>query len=170
MSQCPLYFVQLTEISSVDMIPSARKLGEPIRSAIPLHPPYHPSEPRAPCPIGKEYLRSSHCSPTMNSTGEGTAFSTVSGKACFQLDQSLQIYLKVLCQTSSQEYCTNQRALQFLKFTSAYTCIFSAWEDRDRVTVKGKQDEPTLTECSFVLGPVLHTLQILDKLLLRTQL
>ncbi|XP_055431475.1 centrosomal protein of 95 kDa isoform X3 [Bubalus kerabau] len=33
-------------------------------------------KPRAPCPIGKEYLRSSHCSPTMNSTGEGTAFST----------------------------------------------------------------------------------------------
>ncbi|EPY86437.1 coiled-coil domain containing 45 [Camelus ferus] len=64
-----------TEVPSVDMIPSARKLGEPIRSAIPLHPPYHPSEPRAPCPIGKEYLRSSHCSPTMNSTGQGTAFS-----------------------------------------------------------------------------------------------
>ncbi|XP_031324758.1 centrosomal protein of 95 kDa isoform X3 [Camelus dromedarius] len=63
------------EVPSVDMIPSARKLGEPIRSAIPLHPPYHPSEPRAPCPIGKEYLRSSHCSPTMNSTGQGTAFS-----------------------------------------------------------------------------------------------
>ncbi|XP_032471907.1 centrosomal protein of 95 kDa isoform X3 [Phocoena sinus] len=32
-------------------------------------------KPRAPCPIGKEYLRSSHCSPTVNSTGEGTAFS-----------------------------------------------------------------------------------------------
>ncbi|XP_032471906.1 centrosomal protein of 95 kDa isoform X2 [Phocoena sinus] len=63
------------KIPSVDMIPNARKLGEPIRSAIPLHPPYHPSEPRAPCPIGKEYLRSSHCSPTVNSTGEGTAFS-----------------------------------------------------------------------------------------------
>ncbi|XP_059938861.1 centrosomal protein of 95 kDa isoform X2 [Mesoplodon densirostris] len=63
------------KIPSVDMIPNARKLGEPIRSAIPLHPPYHPSEPRAPCPIGKEYLHSSHCSPTMNSTGEGTAFS-----------------------------------------------------------------------------------------------
>uniref|UniRef100_A0A8C0E585 Centrosomal protein 95 n=1 Tax=Balaenoptera musculus TaxID=9771 RepID=A0A8C0E585_BALMU len=68
-------FVEDTEIPSVDMIPNARKLGEPIRSAIPLHPPYHPSEPRAPCPIGKEYLRSSHCSHTMNSTGEGTAFS-----------------------------------------------------------------------------------------------
>ncbi|XP_065752908.1 centrosomal protein of 95 kDa isoform X2 [Phocoena phocoena] len=63
------------KIPSVDMIPNARKLGEPIRSAIPLHPPYHPSEPRAPCPIGKEYLRSSHCSPTVNSAGEGTAFS-----------------------------------------------------------------------------------------------
>ncbi|KAM9045966.1 centrosomal protein of 95 kDa isoform 3-T3 [Megaptera novaeangliae] len=68
-------FVEDTEIPSVAMIPNARKLGEPIRSAIPLHPPYHPSEPRAPCPIGKEYLRSSHCSHTMNSTGEGTAFS-----------------------------------------------------------------------------------------------
>ncbi|XP_057572314.1 centrosomal protein of 95 kDa isoform X3 [Hippopotamus amphibius kiboko] len=68
-------FVEDTEIPSVDMIPSARKLGEPIQSAIPLHPPYHSSEPRAPCPIGKEYLRSSHCSPTMNSTGKGTALS-----------------------------------------------------------------------------------------------
>uniref|UniRef100_A0A287BCZ8 Centrosomal protein 95 n=1 Tax=Sus scrofa TaxID=9823 RepID=A0A287BCZ8_PIG len=68
-------FVEDPETPSVDMIPSAKKLGEPIRSAIPLHPPFHPSEPRAPCPIGKEYLRSSHCSPTMNSTGEGTAFS-----------------------------------------------------------------------------------------------
>lgn len=64
--------VEDTEIPSVDMIPNARKLGEPIRSAIPLHPPYHPSEPRATCPIGKEYLRSSHCSLAMNSTGEGT--------------------------------------------------------------------------------------------------
>ncbi|XP_054565585.1 centrosomal protein of 95 kDa isoform X4 [Eptesicus fuscus] len=63
------------EIPSVDMTPSARKLGEPIQSAIPLHPPYQPSEPRAPYPIGKEYLHSSHCSPAMNSTGEGTEFS-----------------------------------------------------------------------------------------------
>ncbi|XP_041491596.1 centrosomal protein of 95 kDa isoform X2 [Microtus oregoni] len=47
------------ETPSVSMVTSARKLGEPIRAAIPLHPPYHPSEPRAPCPIGKEYLRSS---------------------------------------------------------------------------------------------------------------
>ncbi|XP_070250104.1 centrosomal protein of 95 kDa isoform X3 [Myotis yumanensis] len=62
------------EIPSVEMTPSARKLGEPIRSAIPLHPPYQPSEPRAPYPIGKEYLHSSHCSPAMNSTGEGTEF------------------------------------------------------------------------------------------------
>ncbi|XP_073091888.1 centrosomal protein of 95 kDa isoform X4 [Manis javanica] len=67
--------VEDTEIPSVEMIPSARKLGEPIRSAIPLHPPYQPLEPRAPCSIGKEYLHSSYCSPPMNSTGEGTAFS-----------------------------------------------------------------------------------------------
>ncbi|XP_016060115.1 PREDICTED: centrosomal protein of 95 kDa [Miniopterus natalensis] len=63
------------QIPPVDMIPSARKLGEPIRSAVPLHPPYQSSEPRAPCPIGREYLRSSHCSPAMDSTGESTTFS-----------------------------------------------------------------------------------------------
>ncbi|XP_003786241.1 centrosomal protein of 95 kDa isoform X1 [Otolemur garnettii] len=65
-------FAEDMETPSVSMIPSARKLGEPIRAAIPLHPPYHPSEPRAPCPIGKEYLRSSRCSLAMNSTGEHT--------------------------------------------------------------------------------------------------
>ncbi|KAG8505099.1 Centrosomal protein of 95 kDa, partial [Galemys pyrenaicus] len=70
-------FVENMEIPPVDMIQSARKLGEPIQSAIPLHPPYHPSEPRAPCPIGKEYLRSSHCSPAMNSTGEDTTLSVI---------------------------------------------------------------------------------------------
>ncbi|XP_063655249.1 centrosomal protein of 95 kDa isoform X10 [Pan troglodytes] len=64
-----------TETLSVSGIPNARKLGEPIRAAIPLHPPYHPSESRAPCPIGKEYLHSSHCSPAVNSTGEHTEFS-----------------------------------------------------------------------------------------------
>ncbi|XP_054313987.2 centrosomal protein of 95 kDa isoform X3 [Pongo pygmaeus] len=68
-------FVEDTETLSVSGIPNARKLGEPIRAAIPLHPPYHPSEPRAPCPIGKEYLHSSHCSPAVNSTGEHTEFS-----------------------------------------------------------------------------------------------
>ncbi|XP_077828588.1 centrosomal protein of 95 kDa isoform X5 [Macaca mulatta] len=60
---------------SVSRIPNARKLGEPIRAAIPLHPPYHPSEPRAPCPIGKEYLHSSHCPPAVNSTQEHMEFS-----------------------------------------------------------------------------------------------
>ncbi|XP_060058548.1 centrosomal protein of 95 kDa isoform X2 [Erinaceus europaeus] len=60
---------------SVDVIPSARKLGEPIRPAIPLQPPYQPSESRAPCPIGKEYLLSSYCSPDMNHTEEGTELS-----------------------------------------------------------------------------------------------
>ncbi|XP_070250105.1 centrosomal protein of 95 kDa isoform X4 [Myotis yumanensis] len=68
------FSLRSNEIPSVEMTPSARKLGEPIRSAIPLHPPYQPSEPRAPYPIGKEYLHSSHCSPAMNSTGEGTEF------------------------------------------------------------------------------------------------
>uniref|UniRef100_A0A2K5I727 Uncharacterized protein n=1 Tax=Colobus angolensis palliatus TaxID=336983 RepID=A0A2K5I727_COLAP len=63
------------ETLSVSRIPNARKLGEPIRAAIPLHPPYHPSEPRAPCPIGKEYLHSSHCPPAVNSTQEHMEFS-----------------------------------------------------------------------------------------------
>ncbi|XP_032726714.1 centrosomal protein of 95 kDa isoform X1 [Lontra canadensis] len=93
-------FVEDMEIPSVDVIPSARKLGEPIRSAIPLHPPYHPSEPRAPCPIGKEYLRSSHIFPAMNSTGEDTAF-------------SVESYNKVLLTSklpkdSKQEMCSAQ--------------------------------------------------------------
>ncbi|XP_005858732.1 PREDICTED: centrosomal protein of 95 kDa isoform X1 [Myotis brandtii] len=74
LSKSKTSFPKDTEIPSVEMTPSARKLGEPIRSAIPLHPPYQPSEPRAPYPIGKEYLHSSHCSPAMNSTGEGTDF------------------------------------------------------------------------------------------------
>uniref|UniRef100_A0A2K6KMY8 Centrosomal protein 95 n=1 Tax=Rhinopithecus bieti TaxID=61621 RepID=A0A2K6KMY8_RHIBE len=68
-------FVEDTETLSVSRIPNARKLGEPIRAAIPLHPPYHPSEPRAPCPIGKEYLHSSHCPPAVNSTQERMEFS-----------------------------------------------------------------------------------------------
>nr|XP_017827961.1 centrosomal protein of 95 kDa isoform X2 [Callithrix jacchus] len=67
-------FVEDVETLSV-RIPNARKLGEPIRAAIPLHPPYHPSEPRAPCPIGKEYLRSNLCSPAVNSAGEYMEFS-----------------------------------------------------------------------------------------------
>uniref|UniRef100_A0A2K5R243 Centrosomal protein 95 n=1 Tax=Cebus imitator TaxID=2715852 RepID=A0A2K5R243_CEBIM len=67
-------FVEDTETLSA-RIPNARKLGEPIRAAIPLHPPYHPSEPRAPCPIGKEYLCSNLYSPAVNSTGEYMEFS-----------------------------------------------------------------------------------------------
>ncbi|ELW67487.1 Centrosomal protein of 95 kDa [Tupaia chinensis] len=66
-------FVEDTETPSFSVIPSARKLGEPIRAAIPLHPPYHPAEPRAPCPIGKEYLQASRCSPAVNSTGEAVS-------------------------------------------------------------------------------------------------
>ncbi|XP_051014874.1 centrosomal protein of 95 kDa [Acomys russatus] len=65
---------EAAETPSVRMVTSARKLGEPIRAAIPLHPPYHPSEPRAPWPIGKEFLRSSHYPPAVIS-GELTALS-----------------------------------------------------------------------------------------------
>ncbi|XP_034882141.1 centrosomal protein of 95 kDa isoform X1 [Mirounga leonina] len=93
-------FVEDMEIPSVDVIPSARKLGEPIQSAIPLHPPYHPSEPRAPCPIGKEYLRSSHISPAMNSTGERTAFSVES-------DNKVPLTSE-LPKDSKQEVCSAQ--------------------------------------------------------------
>ncbi|XP_004405910.1 PREDICTED: centrosomal protein of 95 kDa [Odobenus rosmarus divergens] len=93
-------FVEDMEIPFVDVIPSARKLGEPIRSAIPLHPPYHPSEPRAPCPIGKEYLHSSHISPAVNSTGEGTAFSVES-------DNKVPLTSK-LPKDSKQEMCSAQ--------------------------------------------------------------
>uniref|UniRef100_A0A8C4M851 Centrosomal protein 95 n=1 Tax=Equus asinus asinus TaxID=83772 RepID=A0A8C4M851_EQUAS len=93
-------FVEDTEIASVDMIASARKLGEPIQSAIPLHPPYHPTEPRAPCPIGKEYLRSSHCSPAMNSTGEGMAFSVEPDSRIFLTSK--------LPKDSKQEMCPAQ--------------------------------------------------------------
>ncbi|XP_037351037.1 centrosomal protein of 95 kDa [Talpa occidentalis] len=81
-------FIENMEIPPVDMIPSARKLGEPIQSAIPLHPPYHPSAPRASCPMGKEYLHSSHCSPTMNSTGEGTTFSVEPDDSVFFTSKS----------------------------------------------------------------------------------
>ncbi|CAO2645819.1 Centrosomal protein of 95 kDa [Lemmus lemmus] len=65
------------ETPSVSMVTSARKLGEPIRAAIPLHPPYHPSEPRVPCPIGKEYLHSSLYSSALTS-GEHSALSVES--------------------------------------------------------------------------------------------
>ncbi|KAM6163174.1 centrosomal protein of 95 kDa [Rhynchocyon petersi] len=67
--------VEDMEIPSVSMTSSARKLGEPIRSAIPLLPPYHPSESRAPCPIGKEYLRATRFSSAADSTGEHTTLS-----------------------------------------------------------------------------------------------
>ncbi|XP_041579946.1 centrosomal protein of 95 kDa isoform X2 [Vulpes lagopus] len=93
-------FTEDMEIPSVDVIPNARKLGEPIRSAIPLHPPYHPSEPRAPCPIGKEYLRSSHISPAMNSTGESTAFSVESDNRVVLTSKSPK--------DSKQEICSAQ--------------------------------------------------------------
>ncbi|XP_012892031.1 PREDICTED: centrosomal protein of 95 kDa [Dipodomys ordii] len=67
------FTLRSNDASPVSTIPSARKLGEPIRAAIPLHPPYHPPEPRAPCPIGRDYLSLSYySSPVTNCTGERT--------------------------------------------------------------------------------------------------
>ncbi|XP_062936364.1 centrosomal protein of 95 kDa isoform X2 [Cynocephalus volans] len=93
-------FVEDMETPSASMIPSARKLGEPIRAAIPLHPPYHPSEPRAPCPIGKEYLRTSHRCPAVTSTGEHTAFSVEPDDRVFLTSK--------LPKDSKQEMCSAQ--------------------------------------------------------------
>ncbi|XP_077019702.1 centrosomal protein of 95 kDa [Tamandua tetradactyla] len=100
LSQSKTTFDEEMEIPCASMVPSARKLGEPIQSAIPLHPPYHPSEFRAPCPIGKEYWRSSHCSPAMNSTGELTAFS-------LEPDDRILLISK-LPKDSKQEICPAQ--------------------------------------------------------------
>ncbi|XP_075418199.1 centrosomal protein of 95 kDa isoform X2 [Tenrec ecaudatus] len=69
-SQSRAAFVEDMEIPSVSMTSSARKLGEPIRPAIPLQPPYHPLESRASCPMGKEYLHAARDSSAMNSAGE----------------------------------------------------------------------------------------------------
>nr|XP_012602790.1 centrosomal protein of 95 kDa isoform X1 [Microcebus murinus] len=95
-------FVEDLETPSVSMIPSARKLGEPIRAAILLHPPYHPSEPRAPCPIGKEYLRSSRYSPAVDCTGEHMDSSV-------EPDDSVFLTSK-LPKDSKQEICPAQAA------------------------------------------------------------
>ncbi|XP_064439549.1 centrosomal protein of 95 kDa isoform X2 [Mirounga angustirostris] len=57
-------------------------------------------KPRAPCPIGKEYLRSSHISPAMNSTGERTAFSVES-------DNKVPLTSE-LPKDSKQEVCSAQ--------------------------------------------------------------
>ncbi|XP_020856423.1 centrosomal protein of 95 kDa isoform X3 [Phascolarctos cinereus] len=62
--------VESTEISSKSLTPNAKKLGEPIRSAIPLQPPYHPLEPRAPCPMGKEYYHSHQYPSALNDDGK----------------------------------------------------------------------------------------------------
>ncbi|KAM9209508.1 centrosomal protein of 95 kDa [Dugong dugon] len=88
-------FVEDMEIPSVSMTSSARKLGEPIRSAIPLHPPHHPSEPRAPCPIGKEYCLSAGIS-----TGEPATFSAEPDDSVFSTSK--------LPKNSKQEICSAQ--------------------------------------------------------------
>ncbi|XP_038183649.1 centrosomal protein of 95 kDa isoform X3 [Arvicola amphibius] len=84
------------ETPSVSMVTSARKLGEPIRAAIPLYPPYHPSEPRAPCPIGKEYLRSSLYSSALTS-GEHSALSLES--------EDKVVFTSTLSKDDEQESC-----------------------------------------------------------------
>ncbi|XP_074080877.1 centrosomal protein of 95 kDa [Macrotis lagotis] len=58
--------VESTEISSKSLTSNAKKLGEPIRSAIPLQPPYHPLEPPALCPMGKEYCHLSQYRSALN--------------------------------------------------------------------------------------------------------
>ncbi|XP_048343701.1 centrosomal protein of 95 kDa isoform X2 [Sphaerodactylus townsendi] len=51
-------------LPSEQLSPSAKKLGEPIRSAIALQPPYQPSVPRYPYRDEKETRSSGRCSPT----------------------------------------------------------------------------------------------------------
>ncbi|XP_068920055.1 centrosomal protein of 95 kDa isoform X2 [Petaurus breviceps papuanus] len=62
--------VESPEISSKSQTPNAKKLGEPIRSAIPLQPPYHPLEPPELCPMEKEYCHSSQYPSALNDNEE----------------------------------------------------------------------------------------------------
>ncbi|XP_008051441.1 centrosomal protein of 95 kDa, partial [Carlito syrichta] len=66
------YLIDDWETPSVSAVPRARKLGEPVRAAVPLHPPYQPAGLRAPCPVGREHLWSGHGPPTVGSA-EGHA-------------------------------------------------------------------------------------------------
>ncbi|XP_036124168.1 centrosomal protein of 95 kDa isoform X7 [Molossus molossus] len=148
-------FVEDTEIPPVDMIPSARKLGEPIRSAIPLHPPYHPSEPRASCPIGKEYLRSSHCSPAMNSSGEGTAFS-------LEPDNRVFLTSKMLKDSKQETYPAQVQGPRTRKFPKGKRyenrAAVSSWDSPFSQRPKNRLTEQELHEVSEKLSKRLSEL------------
>ncbi|KAM8774007.1 centrosomal protein of 95 kDa [Rhynchonycteris naso] len=139
LSKSRTFFVE-NKIPPVDMIPNARKLGEPIQSAIPLHPPYHPSEPRAPCPIGKEYLRSSHCSPAMNSSGEGTAFSVEPYNSVFLTSKLPQDSKREICPAQVQSPRT-RKLLKGKRYENR--AAVSSWDSpfsqrpRNRLTEQG---------------------------------
>nr|KAF6415326.1 centrosomal protein 95 [Molossus molossus] len=143
------------KIPPVDMIPSARKLGEPIRSAIPLHPPYHPSEPRASCPIGKEYLRSSHCSPAMNSSGEGTAFS-------LEPDNRVFLTSKMLKDSKQETYPAQVQGPRTRKFPKGKRyenrAAVSSWDSPFSQRPKNRLTEQELHEVSEKLSKRLSEL------------
>lgn len=62
--------VNSTEFLKESLSSSAKKLGEPIRPAIPLQPPYQPPEPRPHYSMGREYQSSARQSPGLaNSHG-----------------------------------------------------------------------------------------------------
>ncbi|CAM4554767.1 centrosomal protein of 95 kDa isoform X1 [Lepidochelys kempii] len=62
--------VNSTEFLKESLSSSAKKLGEPIRPAIPLQPPYQPPEPRSHYSMGREYQSSARQSPgSANSHG-----------------------------------------------------------------------------------------------------
>ncbi|XP_067403448.1 centrosomal protein of 95 kDa isoform X2 [Emydura macquarii macquarii] len=57
--------VHSTEFLKESLSSSAKKLGEPIRPAIPLHPPYQPPEPRLHYSMGREYQSSARQFPAL---------------------------------------------------------------------------------------------------------
>ncbi|KFV83444.1 Centrosomal protein of 95 kDa, partial [Struthio camelus australis] len=69
-SYTPCKSVHTTECHKESLSSSAKKLGEPIRQAIPLLPPFQPSETRPPYPVGGDYQSSDSQSATLvNSKG-----------------------------------------------------------------------------------------------------
>ncbi|XP_075760029.1 centrosomal protein of 95 kDa isoform X2 [Pelodiscus sinensis] len=60
--------VHSTEFVRESLSSSAKKLGEPIRPAIPLQPPYQPPEPRSYYPMGRGYQNSAKQSPDLSNS------------------------------------------------------------------------------------------------------